>query len=79
MTRRPRGWFWLELGLAIGNLALAALTILWDEWIELAFRVDPDAGSGALEWSIVGVTAVLSLTCLALARWEWRRAAIQPS
>jgi hypothetical protein len=31
------------------------LTLLWRDWIELVFRVDPDAGSGALEWAFAAV------------------------
>jgi hypothetical protein len=69
--------FWIELGLAVANIALLALTLIWDEWIELVFQVDPDAGSGALEWAIVGITLALSLTFVVLARLEWRRTAVQ--
>src|SRR4051812_25931217 len=71
--------FWIELALAVVNIALQVLTFIWDEWIELVFQVDPDAGSGALEWAIVGITLALSLTFVVLARVEWRRAAVQPA
>jgi len=50
-------------------LAVAAmLTAIWPNWIELAFRVDPDYGSGAFEWGLVGTFAALSVVALLLAR-----------
>src|SRR5438094_9632 len=39
--------FWIELALALASAALLVVTLLWNEWIELVFHVDPDAGSGA--------------------------------
>ena len=59
------------------NIALLALTVVWTEWIEIVFHVDPDAGSGELEWGIVVVTLGLTLAFSILARMEWRRASIQ--
>jgi hypothetical protein len=47
--------------------------VFWKDWIEIVFHVDPDAGSGALEWGIVLLTLVLSVAFLFLARAEWRR------
>ena len=50
-------------------LALAAiLTAIWPNWIELVFRVDPDQGSGALEWGIVGLFAALAVMASMMAR-----------
>ena len=77
MKQQMRRRFWIELILAVANIALLALTIVWTEWIEVVFHVDPDAGSGELEWVIVGVTLVLTVACSMLARLEWQRASIQ--
>jgi hypothetical protein len=65
--------FWIECALANLSGALVVLTLLWKDWIELAFGVDPDAGSGLLEWTIVGLTLGLTLIFVTLARIEWRR------
>jgi hypothetical protein len=66
--------FWLEAGLAAASAVLLVVTLLWKDWIEIVFRVDPDQGSGSFEWMIVGVTAVAAVTCSILARVEWKRA-----
>jgi hypothetical protein len=79
MKRQLRFRFWLELVIGLANLVLLAITILWKDWIEIVFNVDPDAGSGAVEWAIVAVTLLLSLAFLMLARGEWRRTATQPA
>jgi hypothetical protein len=77
MTQKLRRRFWIELSLVVANIVLLAVTIVWTEWIELLFQVDPDAGSGALEWTIAGVFLGLTIMFAVLARIEWRRASLQ--
>jgi hypothetical protein len=50
---------------------LLVLTLAWPEWIEEAFGVDPDGGSGALEWALVIVFAICASTTSVLARRDW--------
>jgi hypothetical protein len=71
--RQPRHRFWFEMALGIVSAALLVVTLVWNDWIELVFKVDPDASSGALEWLIVGLSFALTVTCFALAQREWRR------
>jgi apolipoprotein N-acyltransferase len=71
-TLRKR--FWIESVAAGLCTFLFVVTLTWHDWLELVFGIDPDSGSGAAEWLIVGVTAALALTCSLLARIEWRRA-----
>jgi hypothetical protein len=66
--------FWLEAGLAAASAVLLVVTLLWTDWIEIVFRVDPDNGSGSFEWLIVGIAAIAAVTCSILARVEWKRA-----
>jgi hypothetical protein len=63
--------FWTETVLAIATGVLAVVTALVPDWIEVVFRVDPDAGSGAAEWGIVAVLAVVSLGLGLAARREY--------
>jgi hypothetical protein len=74
MKQQLRPSFWIEALLGLGNAALLVMTLVWKDWIEVVFNVDPDAGSGAVEWGVVAVTLILSIAFLMLARSEWRRA-----
>jgi hypothetical protein len=65
--------FYLELLLGGAALVLALVTLVWNDWIELVFEVDPDAGNGSLEKTIVAVLVVAAIICGWLARTEWRR------
>lgn len=64
---------WIELGLAVASGCLLVLTLVSREWIELLFGVDPDGGSGALEWLIVASLSAFTLLFSVLARREHRR------
>ena len=75
MKQQLRVRFWIEVVIATVNIGLLASTLLWHDWIELVFHIDPDGGSGALEWWIVAVTLTVSLVCFILMRIEWRRLA----
>ncbi len=73
MARRFRWRLWLEIGLASASALLAAITFVAPQWIERVFGVDPDEGSGSLEWLIVGGLLMAAVVLSLLARVEWRR------
>ena len=73
MYGRHRARYWVEIGLSVSCGLLLLLTLVSREWIELFFGVDPDGGSGALEWLIVACLALLTLVFSALAHRERRR------
>lgn len=73
MKRRLRKRFWLASWFSVTGGALAVLTLLWPDWIELVFRVDPDNHSGSLEWLIVAALLAASIASTFLALHEWRR------
>lgn len=68
---RPR--FWVALAVGGMSAVLAVITLISREWIELLFGVDPDHGSGLLEWMIVVIMAMIAVACLGWSRMEWRR------
>jgi hypothetical protein len=76
MRKALRQRFWLETGSAIVTGILLVITLVWHDWIEIIFSVDPDQGSGLLEWSIVGALLVVPIVLFILARYEWRRARV---
>jgi hypothetical protein len=71
-VREQRKRFWIEVGLAVLSGSLALLTLITREWIELLFGVDPDGGSGLLEWLIVVALAAVTVMFGLLARSERR-------
>lgn len=73
MLRHARIRFWVELGLAAGTLALLLLTLISRHWIEAIFGVEPDAGSGALEWGLVVGLAAATVLFTLMARAELKR------
>jgi hypothetical protein len=74
MRKALRGRFWLETGLAIVTGILFVVTLVWHNWAEIIFNIDPDQGSGLFEWVVVGVLLVVTIVLIVLARFEWRKA-----
>ena len=70
----------VELVLAGLSTALAVLTLVWRDWIEEVFHVDPDGGNGSLEWLIVAALATSSLILVTHSAHEFRvwRRRVQP-
>lgn len=74
MKQGLRLWFYPEVLLGAVSGVLFIVTLINRAWIETAFRIDPDQGSGTLEWAIVAGLLVATVVFFALARYEWRRA-----
>ena len=72
MKRRVAPSFWIELAASVVCGVFGVLTLASQEWIEVLFGVDPDRGSGALEWLIVALLLALSIAMYTIARWERR-------
>ena len=78
MTQSFRTRFWVEAGMIL-TAALAVITQVWPDWIELVFRMDPDHGNGSVERVIVGVCLVAFLVSVLAAGTEFRSHASQSS
>jgi len=72
-SRAIRQRFYFEAALAAASLLLLLVTLLWKDWIEILFRVDPDAGNGAVEYIVCLALLVTAAASGWLARTEWRR------
>jgi hypothetical protein len=70
---KSKARFWFEAGMSSLSGFLFVVTLLWRDWIELGFHVDPDRHDGSLEWLIVGVLFTASICFGALAVDELRR------
>lgn len=73
-TVSPRLRLWVESLTALVALGLSVLTLLWHDWIEAIFGVDPDRHSGTVEWAVAGGLFVLSVVLGVLASRVRRRA-----
>ena len=70
--RRLGNAFWIESLMALASAALLVVTLITRTWIEEIFKVDPDQGSGSLEWIIVGLALLVTVASVTLAGGEWR-------
>lgn len=70
MTQLTR--LWTLVGLACASLLLLLMTLLWKDWIEIVFRIDPDQGNGHAEWLIVALTGAATVIFAIGARIERR-------
>ena len=69
----------LEIVLAASSAMLCVLTFVTPEWIEKLTGLEPDSGSGALEWIIAGGFLVAAVVSAVLARRDYRRLAAHRS
>ena len=72
-TDALRARFFVEVVLGAAALVAFAVTLVWNEWIELLFGIDPDAGNGSLEWAICVALLAATAATWWLARAEWQR------
>jgi len=73
LKEQIRTRFWVESALALVCSILTLVTIIRKDWIEAAFGLDPDHGSGAMEWEIVFMAIALTVAFVTLALCERAR------
>jgi ABC-type thiamin/hydroxymethylpyrimidine transport system permease subunit len=69
----------IEMVLAVISAILCALTLVFPQWIEELTGLEPDGGSGALEWIIAGLFLVAAVVSAVVARRDYRRLAAHRS
>ena len=74
MAGRLRHRFWIESIIGSGTGILALSTLIWRDWIEVVFGVDPDKGNGSTERFIVVILVLITVSLAVGAHVEWRRA-----
>jgi hypothetical protein len=65
--------FHIELVLAITSAVLGVATLAAPTWLERGTGLDPDFGSGHLEWAVAGVFAAMALAAALSARSHYRQ------
>jgi hypothetical protein len=65
--------FLIEAGLGTATFVLMVVTLVWHDWIEIVFGVDPDNHNGVFEWLVVAILALVTITLAVLARIDFRR------
>ena len=65
--------FLIEAGLGTATFVLMVVTLVWHDWIEIVFGVDPDNHNGLFEWLVVAILALVTVTLAVLARIDFRR------
>lgn len=74
MQRGLKWQFWLESVVAIITGVMFVVTLFWNDWIEIVFRVDPDGNNGSTEKAIVGALFLVTIALIVAAVFEWRKA-----
>ncbi len=71
--------FWVEVVACGFSAGLFFITLAAPDWIEAVFHIEPDNGSGLMEWGFVLATAAASVCTLILARKDWQRLEERPA
>jgi ABC-type thiamin/hydroxymethylpyrimidine transport system permease subunit len=69
----------IEVALAVISAAMCVLTLVFPAWVEELTGLEPDAGSGELEWIVAGVFLAAAVVAALLARRAYRRLAADDS
>jgi hypothetical protein len=64
---------WVEVLLGLISTVFLVLTILLPDWLEVLFRLAPDAGTGSAEWGLALSLAAMSILMFGFAGFTWRK------
>jgi hypothetical protein len=63
---------WALTALVIAAVILDIAIVVWPNWAEALFGIDPDAGSGSFEASVAVALTLLTVISAFAAGWDWR-------
>jgi hypothetical protein len=75
MKGRTSSLFCLKADLATMSGVLFIVTLVWREWMELVFQINPDGGNGLLEWVIAAALFAAGIGFGCFAAFELRQPA----
>ena len=65
--------FRIEVALAVLTGVLGVLSLFWRDWIEALTGWSPDRHNGSVEFGLIAVLLITSVSCAAVARSTHRR------
>lgn len=65
--------FRIEVAIAVLTGFLGVLSLFWRDWIEALTGWSPDRQSGSVEFGLIAVLLIASVSCAAVARSTHRR------
>ncbi len=68
--------FRIETSLAVLTGFLGVLTLFWRDWIEALTGWSPDHHSGSIEFGLISILFIASVSCAAVARRTYRQIAL---
>lgn len=64
---------WLEALLTLFSAGALAATLIWPQWIEVLFAIEPDHGDGSSEWGFALVLVAITFVAFAATIRDLRR------
>jgi hypothetical protein len=63
---------WALTALVIAAVVLDIAIVVWPNWAETLFGIDPDAGSGSFEAAVAMALTLVTVVSAFASGWEWR-------
>jgi hypothetical protein len=73
MKRKLSPLFLVEAAMAMASCVVLVLALVWEDWIEIVFRIDPDHHSGSVEWLLAVLCVAVTIIFTFLARHQRRK------
>ena len=70
MTKSQKALIIMEASVGALCTLLAAVTIVWRDWIEIIFNWDPDQHNGGAEIGIICGLVLAGASLVLIARWQ---------